>query len=126
MLRQVRGPLLLLCAGLAAAGVACGPAAPATSCPTNDLPATCPTPAPSYAGEVQAIFQAKCLPGCHEPGGMEATKPYTTLAQILQEPLQTMLIQVLSCNMPKAPSPGLTADERKAMLGWFECMRPNN
>jgi hypothetical protein len=126
MIPAVRGrPALLACAALAAAALACGPAdAPAASCP-RDLPMTCPMPAPSFSGQVHAIYQTKCQ-ACHAPGGQEATKPFTTLAQIRAEPLSTMVSQVYNCVMPLAGAPPLTGDERQALLGWLVCMEPDN
>jgi mono/diheme cytochrome c family protein len=82
-------------------------------------------PAPSFRGQVQAIYQAKCQ-ACHAPGGQEAVKPYTTLGQIRAEPLSTMLGQVYNCVMPLAGAPPLTPDERQALLGWLVCMEPDN
>ena len=82
-------------------------------------------PAPSFSGQVQAIYRAKCQ-DCHAPGGTEATKPFTTLAQIKAEPLSTMLGQVYNCVMPQAGAPQLTADERQALLAWLVCEEPNN
>jgi hypothetical protein len=125
MIATVRGrPALPLHAALLAAVLACGPADPATSCP-RDLPMSCPVPAPSFSGQIQAIYQAKCQ-ACHAPGGQESTKPFTTLAQIRAEPLSTMLGQVYNCVMPKAGAPPLTPDERQALLGWLVCMEPDN
>jgi len=88
-------------------------------------PATCPSPAPSYAAEVEPIIRAKCVT-CHAPGGLSASKPYTTLAQIKLEPLTTMISFVQSCAMPQAPAPALTADEGAALLGWLVCREPDN
>jgi hypothetical protein len=123
MIAGVRGrSALLVCLG---ASLACGPAAPPASCP-RDLPMSCPMPEPSFAGEVQAIYQTKCQPACHEPGGVEPNKPFTTLAQIRTEQLSTMLGQVYNCVMPLAPAPPLTDEERQALLGWLVCKEPDN
>jgi uncharacterized membrane protein len=125
MIARVRGrPALLLCVALVVAAPACGPDEPSTSCP-RDLPMSCPMPAPSFSGQVRAIYQAKCQ-DCHTPGGMESTKPFTTLAQIKAEPLSTMLGQVYNCVMPKAGAPQLTTDERQALLAWLVCEEPDN
>jgi hypothetical protein len=125
MIAAVRGrPALLACAALAAATLACGPDGPPASCP-RDLPMSCPMPAPSFSGQVHAIYQAKCQ-ACHAPGGQEFNKPFTTLAEIHAEPLSTMLSQVYNCVMPKAGAPPLTTEERQALLGWLVCMEPDN
>ena len=125
MIARVRGrPALFLCAALAVTALACGPDGPSASCP-RDLPMTCPMPAPSFAGQVHAIYQTRCQP-CHTPGGLESKKPFVTLAQIRAEPLSTMLGQVYNCVMPQAPSAPLTTDERQALLGWLVCEEPDN
>jgi mono/diheme cytochrome c family protein len=126
MIAGVRGrgrPALFANVILGAAAVACG-AAPGASCP-RDLPMSCPDPAPSFATEVHAIYEAKCQ-ACHAPGGQEQNKPFTTLAQIQAEPLSTMLSQLYNCVMPLAGSPALTTEERQALLGWLVCLEPNN
>jgi hypothetical protein len=118
----LRRSALLACMG---ASLACGSAGPPASCP-RDLPMTCPMPAPSFAAEVQPIYQSKCVPACHEPGGQEANRPFTTLAEIRAERLSTMLSQVYNCVMPLAPAAPLTPDERQALLGWLVCEEPDN
>ncbi|HVZ73212.1 MAG TPA: hypothetical protein VHJ20_12615 [Polyangia bacterium] len=102
---------------------ACGQAA--SSCP-DDEPAACPSPAPSFSGQVQDIFARKC-DACHAPGGVESSKPFVTYAQI--SPRDTRLSiesRIVSCNMPQAGAPQLTEDERLALLGWLVCGGPNN
>jgi mono/diheme cytochrome c family protein len=89
-----------------------------------DYPMSCPTPVPSYAAEVQAIFQAKCAT-CHAPGGQRSESPLTTWLQI-QSRLSTVVQWTNDCRMPPVGAPALTSDERKAMLGWFVCNAPNN
>jgi uncharacterized membrane protein len=117
----MRGPgVLLVCAALAGV-VACGD--PADQCP-NDQPESCPSPAPSFSGEVQAIIQSRCA-ACHAPGGQESTKPLLTYAQIYN--LRTTILgQVSSCRMPLAGAPQLTPEERLALMGWVVCGSPNN
>jgi hypothetical protein len=109
------------CAALVALG--CGPAGEGATCP-NDLPAACPSPAPSYAAEVGAIIQTRCA-SCHAPGGQEASMPLVTYEQI-QRRSASMLTQVYACRMPKAGAPPLADAERKALLEWLVCRAPNN
>jgi mono/diheme cytochrome c family protein len=125
----MRGPVAFgLVAVLAAAGAAAGCGSPdATSCP-RDLPASCPTPAPSYSGQVAAIIHDKCG-ACHVPGGVEAKTPLETYAEVLR--LRTpsgnaILDQVYNCVMPQVGAPQLTSDERQALLTWCVCDDPNN
>jgi uncharacterized membrane protein len=117
----MRAPaVLLVCAALAVAA-SCGGAA--VSCP-NDAPESCPSPAPSYSGQVQAIIQSRCTT-CHAPGGLEPTKPLQTYTQV--NDLRLMLLtQVASCRMPLSGAPPLSPDERQALLGWLVCGAPNN
>jgi uncharacterized membrane protein len=115
MIGAVRGrPALLLCAMLAAAALACG--SPDVSCP-NDYPKSCPSPAPTFAGQAHAVFQARCQ-ACHEVGGLN--KPLTTWAQINAD-LADVVVRVKGCNMPPLTAPAPTSDERATLLAWFRC-----
>jgi uncharacterized membrane protein len=112
---------LLAWAGLAAAG--CGGDDPAISCP-NDQPAACPSPEPSFSGQVAAIIQSRCAV-CHAPGGQEPTRPFQTYAQISAQ-RGPILNQVSTCRMPLAGATPLTDEERQALLGWLVCRAPDN
>jgi hypothetical protein len=117
------GGLLLSALGLAGGGSGCGPG---DTCP-NDEPTSCPSPIPSFSGEVQAIFLHKCG-ACHAPGGMKADKPFLTYAQISPEATRTsILVRVERCEMPKAGATPLTEEERLVLLAWVGvCGGPNN
>lgn len=95
------------------------------SCPAPQTP-TCPDPAPSYATEVSPIFQTYCV-RCHGPGGVEQNKPLTSWTQVNSR-YGSVLQQVFYfCAMPPATEPQLTDPAaRAALLGWLECMAPNN
>jgi hypothetical protein len=114
--------VLVAYAALATAG-ACG--GPAIDCP-NDVPPSCPSPAPSFSGEVQGVIQSRCAPSCHEPGGQEENRPLQRYADQIYPQRKQMLLQVGSCRMPLAGATPLTADERQALLGWLVCGAPNN
>jgi mono/diheme cytochrome c family protein len=107
--------------GVAGGGIGCGPG---DTCP-NDEPTSCPSPEPSFSGQVQAIFQSKCG-ACHAPGGMKADKPFLTYAQI--KPASTsILTRVERCEMPQVGATPLTEEERLALLAWIGiCGAPNN
>jgi hypothetical protein len=126
MIARVRGrPALVVCAALAAAALACGPAG--SSCPTGDYEQrTCPSPEPSFSTDVAPIFRAKCAT-CHAPGGLRASTPLTTWKQI-DDLLSTVTVYVVTCKMPDVSVGGvaLTPEERSTMLDWFACMAPNN
>ena len=119
-------PALPVCAALAIASLACGPAA-SSSCPTHDYDMrACPSPMPSFSADVQPIFEAKCTT-CHAPGGLRASSPLTTWKQI-DGLLSTVVMYVVTCKMPNVAEGGvaLTPAERGTMLDWFACMAPNN
>jgi uncharacterized membrane protein len=109
--------------GLLLALGGCGSGPGTSSCPNQTSP-SCPTPAPSYAGEVSAIIASQCAV-CHAPGGMEATMPLTTDAQI-QSRAGAMLGQVFNCLMPPAGAAPLDDAQRQALLGWLACGAPMN
>jgi hypothetical protein len=123
-------------AGVVAAALvaACGSSSSGGPCP-NDLPSSCPTPAPSYATDIVPIIQQSCFP-CHATGGIEAGHfDYSTYAG-LSAAASEVLTQVNDCLMPpSAPIPGsgvdagtppLTTEARLALLGWLVCGAPDN
>jgi uncharacterized membrane protein len=121
MLVDMRGRRVLLVNAVLAMVAACGPAG---ECP-NDVPASCPSPAPSFSGEVQGIIQSRCVP-CHAPGGQEQNRPLQSYDQQIYPQRRMILSQVASCRMPLAGAPPLTPEERQALLGWLVCGAPNN
>jgi hypothetical protein len=95
------------------------------SCPTNDLPQSCPASVPSYANDIAPILNARCAP-CHYPGGIEdAAHDYSTYAHVHAQ-RGPMLDQIYACSMPPSGSPAPTPDERAKLLAWFVCGAPNN
>jgi mono/diheme cytochrome c family protein len=82
-------------------------------------------PAPSWAQEVSPIVTRTCV-GCHGPGGIEATRPYGTWAQVSANK-QGVLAQIYACRMPQ-PDAGVSLSEadRAVLLHWFVCGAPNN
>jgi hypothetical protein len=108
-----------------APAAACSGPAPADSCP-NDLPASCPSPAPSWSKDVQGIVQTHCAV-CHSPTGADPTRPFTDYAEVYADRL-TVLSWVYSCQMPP-PDGGVAApvgDTRAHLLGWLVCGAPDN
>jgi hypothetical protein len=101
---------------------ACGGSTP-LNCP-NDLPASCPSPPPSYRTDVAPIISARCL-GCHAPGKQEASKDFTTYPNVFSQ-RQPILTQVFSCRMPPEGEPRPTAQERAQFLAWLVCGAPDN
>jgi hypothetical protein len=119
---------LCLTGGAIAIGLgACGGGSPpAPVCP-NDVPDTCPSPAPSFAVDVAPIIQNRCA-ACHVPGGMEPGIPFQTYAQIVSEvkPDDTMLFEINDCIMPPIDYPQLLLSEREILLTWLICGAADN
>lgn len=107
---------------LAVALLGCGGAGGA-SCP-NDLPASCPATVPSYQATIAPLINLRCVT-CHSPGGQESSLPFQTYSEVYPN-RSAMLNQVYACNMPLAPAPKLTAQERQELLTWLVCGAPQN
>jgi hypothetical protein len=93
------------------------------TCP-NDLPASCPTNAPSYAKDVAPVIQQACTP-CHAPGGEQASRSLVTYAGAFAN-RSAMLDQVHACRMPPLDGPTLPAAGRAVLETWVVCGAPNN
>ncbi len=97
------------------------------ACP-NDAPATCPSPAPSWATQVQPVVEQLCALGgqCHGAGGSaQTTLDFTTYAGVKRSSV-TMETDLLSCKMPPPGALAPTLDERTTLLAWFVCGAPDN
>lgn len=90
----------------------------AGSCP-NDLPASCPLPAPKWAGDVAPVIAARCAI-CHSTGGAAADKPLTDHAEVFARK-GAVLNQIHACKMPPEAAAPLTSAERVALEGWLVC-----
>lgn len=95
------------------------------SCP-NDSPAACPSPAPSWAMQVQPYVEQLCALGgqCHGAGG-QSVLDFTTYAGVKKN-FVTMESDLLSCKMPPPGALAPTLEERTTLLGWFLCGAPDN
>jgi uncharacterized membrane protein len=128
-MRQARVLLVTGALGLAIATIgACSSDASSdgdqsASCP-NDLPASGPTPPPSYAKDIAPIVEQTCAT-CHFPGGPEADRQLVTYDE-LHADRSAALNQIHACNMPPPTSSPLTAKERLLLQSWFVCGAPNN
>jgi hypothetical protein len=97
--------------------------APARPC-TLVLP-RCAPPAPSYTAEIAPVIARRCLPACHEPGGIEQVQPLTNYAEVFFRRVN-VLQQVYHCRMPPIDKPELPSEEVTAILNWLVCGSPNN
>jgi hypothetical protein len=94
------------------------------SCP-NDLPASCPSAAPSYSSDIVPLIETRCFP-CHDVGGLAGPNWLLTSYDAVYARRMDVLTQVYACAMPPLDGVQPTSDERKALLDWLICLSPNN
>jgi hypothetical protein len=107
---------------LAIALAACSGENPA--CPADE-PASCPSPAPSYASQVGPLIDQYCAVGCHTAGGTASDRPLDSYATVFAR-RSGVLDQTYQCAMPPIGSPVPSEPDRAAILGWLVCGAPNN
>jgi hypothetical protein len=100
-----------------------GGAGGGASCP-NDLPESCPSPAPGWKSDVAPVIAARCA-SCHEEGGAASKQPLTSHAQVYSRK-GAVLNQIYGCNMPPEGATPLTAAERLAIEAWLVCGAPDD
>ncbi len=89
----------------------------ATACMPVDAPTTCPSPPPSYKGEIQFVIADYCAQStCHAPGGV-SKHSFTTYAGVYGDHL-TFAEQLSMCLMPPAGYPQPTAAQRLDLITW--------
>jgi len=117
---------LLMAAALV--GLALFAACPAPpSCP-DDLPRSCPNPAPTFSADVSPLIQKHCA-GCHSADGEEPNRPlinYDSITGSMDATARMVETQLVACAMPPSNQPPLTAEERQAILGWIVCGAKND
>ena len=96
---------------LAAAALAGCSKPAAQSCP-NDLPAACPSPAPTFSADGE------------EPNPLLVS--YDSITGSMDATARMVETQLVQCNMPPAGQPQLTAEERQTILGWLVCGAKDN
>jgi hypothetical protein len=122
VLAGVVGLGLTACSSSSSGSSSTGTGGAGGECP-NDLPASCPTPIPSYKDEIAKIFADDCVV-CHSPAGTGANNPLVTYAQV-QVLESANLDQVYACRMPPAGY-AFTLADREALLAWLVCGSPDN
>jgi hypothetical protein len=95
----------------------------AASC-SPELPASCPSPAPSWRGSVAGLVEAHCTP-CHSPGGRAFDRPFTQYSDVY-DLRGDILDQVYSCFMPPPDGGELDPALRQELIDWLVCGAPNN
>jgi hypothetical protein len=92
---------------------------------THSLP-SCPSPPPSWSGEVRGIVAAVCG-NCHADGGVEQSAFDFSTYQKVAGNQEAMLLQLSSCAMPPADAGVLLPSaDRQTLLAWLVCNAPNN
>jgi mono/diheme cytochrome c family protein len=122
-----------LVTALAGAATACGGSAAsggdAGECMPVDIPATCPSPPPSYKDTIAFLVADYCAK-CHSPGGAESGKDFTTYQGLANEHVTVTYVVGLcpsSMGMPPPGYPQPTAAQRLALVTWADpCRAPNN
>ncbi len=113
---------------------ACGPSGAYTSAdpcagPTpEDVPSSCPTPAPTYSQDVLPILERTCLP-CHSPQWPDEFNPPDLAGyDRVYEMRGTVQYSIAGCWMPDEAAGGvpLTEPERQAIMGWIVCGAPDD
>lgn len=94
-----------------------------SSCP-DDLPASCPSPAPGWAKDIAPVIEARCA-SCHVKGGVAADEPLTDHAQVFSRK-GAVLNQVYACKMPPEGAAPLSTAERIAIESWLVCGAPDD
>ncbi len=74
---------------------------------------------PSYQADIAPLVSTRCG-ACHAPGGIEASFPLTTHAELYGQ-RRGVLNQIFTCAMPPACARGLEAEQRATLLKWFVC-----
>lgn len=118
------------CSTSSGGGAEAGP--PPQDCSTLVAPSSCPTPAPSWHGEVQQLFHAYCLQ-CHGTGAVAYDiVPMQTYQDVANN--RTRIWEATyTCSMPGGEDAGVsplaypTIAERATMIAWADaCGAPNN
>jgi hypothetical protein len=100
----------------------------------DEAPDACPSPEPSYAGQVQPILQSHCYE-CHADAGIAASASNVDLGSYdaVYAERGAVLSQLSFCTMPPAvyaatlpPPVRPTPAERGTVLGWLKCRAPDN
>ena len=112
--------LLSLLATLAVASACAEPAAQ-EACP---IPAqmSCPPGALTFETGIAEILHTRCFP-CHAADGIERARSLTDYAHVSGERM-SIASQLVTCSMPPAGEPPLSANERQQILDWFACGGP--
>jgi hypothetical protein len=116
---------VLALSGLAACSGAPAGASGDGGC-ARDLPASCPSPVPSWTTDVQPAIERSCAP-CHLPGGIAAPLHDFSMYAGVYGQRGSVLGAVSSCRMPLAGGAApLAPADREKLLAWLVCGAPQN
>ena len=118
--RLLTGTLCVLALSLGA----CSSSSPAAAACPQDLPAACPSNAPSYQLDVAPIIADRCFL-CHSPEGTASERNFVGYSAIYAS-RGAILDQVYACNMPPSGAVALSITERAKLLAWLVCGAPDN
>ena len=120
---SVAATIIVACGDSASSSGAAPDSGASTAC-TDDVPASCPPDAPTYAKDIASIVQASCAT-CHTPGGRESSRLLTDYAHVFAQ-RNAVLLQVNACRMPPRAAPPMSVEGRKALLTWLVCGAKND
>jgi hypothetical protein len=97
------------------------------ACVPVDSPTACPSPPPSYNGEIKFVVANYCASAeCHAPGGAASAQDFTTYQGLFRVHL-TIAMQVGGCpsngGMPPVDSRQLTAAQRLDLITWVSACK---
>jgi hypothetical protein len=105
---------------------------PPPDCSTLVAPSSCPSPAPSWKGDVQQLFHTYCLQ-CHGVGGVAVSQVPMATYQDVANNRTRIWEAIYNCGMPGGQDAGVAPDlyptiaERQTMVAWADvCGAPNN
>jgi hypothetical protein len=124
-------PLTLVLVGACSSSSSGSSGPPAPNCTGLTAPSSCPSPPPSWKGEVQGLFASYCLQ-CHGDGGIAQDQVNLATYDDVFANRERVWQQIYGCAMPNvdaSPPPMAfpTLDQRQIMITWADpCNAPNN
>jgi len=94
------------------------------TCISGAVATACPTPAPTFSGDVLPLMNARCG-NCHSHDNDAGLWPLDDW-QTISDWQSTILDVLRSCNQPPPTVQPLMRSEREAIEGWIMCGAQNN
>ena len=96
----------------------------AGACISGAIATACPTPAPTFSGDVLPLMNARCGK-CHSHNNDAGLWPLDDW-QTISDWQSTILDVLRNCSQPPPEAQPLTRTEREAIEGWIMCGAQNN